>query len=611
MIRSELLKEKIKGLPDTPGVYIMRNAAGEIIYIGKAIVLKNRVRQYFNNSPKLPKVQAMVDNIADFEYIITLTEKDALTLEANLVKKHKPKYNILLKDDKHSPYIRLDLSAEFPALEVTRKLRKDGAKYFGPYFNGINVRDVVNIIKSAYGIRTCSPRMKAGANSRECLDYFIGLCCAPCTGRVTAEEYRETVNKVLAFLAGKDDTAETLLEERMLRAAENEDFERAIAYRNQLATLKMLNERTVANLGNITDLDLFGYASDGSGAAVSVCIVRGGKMMGVRNFYMTDAGLGYADTVAGFLGQYYRQDTFIPHEICLAEQIESADALAESLSAYSGHKVEVTFPKIGTKKSLLVCAEENAADFLSKSSSDYKRKADMTRGACERLAGILGIPSARRMECYDISNISGVDKVSSQVVFIGGEPSKSDYRKYKIKTVEGANDFASMEETLKRRFSRAKEGDEKFSELPDLIVIDGGKGQLGYAHEAMLSLGYDIPMVGLAKREEEIFTVGHSEPIILSKQDNALKLLQRIRDEAHRFAITYHRTLRKTRYVSMLEKIPLVGPKKAKILLAAFENFDDIRTADEATLSAIEGIDKAAARSVCAYFSESDGKTQK
>ncbi|MCI8413281.1 MAG: excinuclease ABC subunit UvrC [Clostridia bacterium] len=602
MERSDLLKERIRSLPDNPGVYIMKNAAGEIIYIGKAVVLKNRVRQYFNNSPKLPKVQAMVDNVADFEYIITLTEKDALTLEANLVKKHKPKYNILLKDDKASPYIRIDTSLDFPTLEVTRKLRKDGARYFGPYFNGISVRDVVNIIKTAYGMRTCGTKMKVNKASRECLDYFIGLCKAPCTARINKEEYAEVVRRVVAFLTGKDDTAEQLIEERMARAAANEDFERAITYRNQLNVLKKLNERTVANLGNISDLDLYGYVSDGAGAAVSVCLVRGGKMMGVKNFYMTDAGLGYADTITGFLGQYYRKDMFVPHEICLPDQIDSAVAMGESLSALSGHKVEIAFPKIGTKKSLLVCAERNATDFLSKSAAESKRKSDMTQGACERLARILGIQSARRMECYDISNISGVDKVSSQVVFINGAASKEDYRKYKIKTVEGANDFASMEETLKRRFARAKEGDEKFSELPDLIVIDGGKGQLGYAHEAMRLLGYDIPMVGLAKREEEIFTVGNSEPILLPKSDNALKLLQRIRDEAHRFAITYHRTLRKTRYVSLLEKIPLVGPTKAKILLAAFPNFNDIKEADETALAAIEGIDKAAARSVCEYF---------
>ena len=601
-MRSELLNEKIKSLPENSGVYIMKNAAGEIIYIGKAVVLRNRVRQYFNNSPKLPKVQAMVDNVADFDYIITLSEKDALTLEANLVKKHKPKYNILLKDDKHSPYIKIDMSAEFPAVEITRKLKKDGAKYFGPYFNGINVRDVVSIIKTAYGMRTCSPRMKVNKNSRECLDYFIELCCAPCTGRISKEDYAEIVNKVTDFLSGKDDTAEKLIEQRMNRAAQNEDFERAITYRNQLGVLKKLNERTVANLGNISDLDLFGYTSDGAGAAVSVCIVRGGKMMGVKNFYVTDAGLGYADTLSAFLGQYYRKDTFIPPEICLPDVIESAAALGESLGLLSGKKTEITFPKIGVKKSLLKCAEQNATDFLSKSSADYKRKNDMTSGACERLAEILGIKSAHRMECYDISNISGVDKVSSQAVFINGAPSKEDYRKYRIKTVEGANDFASMEETLSRRFARAKSGDGKFTDLPDLIVIDGGKGQLSFAHEAMTRLGYDIPMVGLAKREEEIFTVGSSEPIVLSKSDNALKLLQRIRDEAHRFAITYHRTLRKTRYVSMLEKIPLVGPTKAKILLAAFPDFNDITEADETALAAIDGIDKAAARSIAEYF---------
>ena len=608
--RSDLLQEKIKALPVNPGVYIMKNAAGEIIYIGKAVVLKNRVRQYFNNAPKLPKVQAMVDNIADFSYIITLTEKDALTLEANLVNKHKPKYNILLKDDKHSPYIKIDTSVDFPSLEITRKIKHDGARYFGPYFNGINVRDVAEIVKAAYGMRTCAPRDFTRKGMRECLNYHIGLCKAPCTGKISKEEYRQTVDKVIAFLSGKDDTAERLLTERMERAAQSEDFERAIAYRDRLNVLKKLNERTVANLGNITDLDLFGYASDGAGAAISVCVVRGGKMMGVKNFYMTDAGLGYADTAVGFLGQYYRRGSFIPPEICLSQEIEDAEALEQSLSVLAGKKIKITFPKIGAKRSLIVCAEQNAADFLGKSSSVQKRKNDMTAGACERLAGILGIQSAHRMECYDISNISGVDKVSSQVVFIGGAPSKADYRKYKIKTVEGANDFACMEETLRRRFARAREQDEKFSDLPDLIVIDGGKGQLAFAHTAMLALGYDIPMVGLAKREEEIFTVGDPNPIVLSKSDNALKLLQRIRDEAHRFAITYHRTLRKGRYVSSLEKIAGVGPVKAKILLAAFENFNDIKEADEQTLAAVAGIDKRTARIVYEHFHESADKTE-
>ena len=607
MERSELLKEKIKNLPENSGVYIMKNAAGEIIYIGKAVVLKNRVRQYFNNSPKAPKVQAMVDNIADFEYMITLSEKDALTLESNLVHKYKPKYNILLKDDKASPYIRIDTSLPYPTVEVTRRPRRKGdkAKFFGPYFNGISVREIVNVIKSVYGLRTCASGMKKNA-SRECLDYFLGLCPAPCTGKITEEAYKERVDKVLAFLSGHDSSAaEKAVEERMLAASKAEDFERAIAYRDQLAMLKKLSERTVANLGSIADVDAVGYACDGIGAAISVVIVRGGKMMGVRNYYLTDAGLGYEDTVSGFFGQYYRMAQQVPPLVLLRPFTEgTVTPLCETLSALTGRRQEIAFPQIGAKNDLLVCAEQNAADFLSKAAAEDKRRRDMTAGACERLAGILGIPSCHRMECYDISNISGVDKVSSQVVFIGGAPSKADYRKYKIKTVEGSNDFASMKETLSRRFARAKSGDEKFSDLPDLIVIDGGKGQLGYAHEAMQSLGFSIPMVGLAKREEEIFTVGNPDPIVLPHSDSAIKLLQRIRDEAHRFAITYHRTIRKKRYTSMLENIPLVGPVKAKILLSAFENFADITTADEATLEAIDGIDKATAHSVAEWFTQ-------
>lgn len=600
----EKLADKIEGLPLKPGVYIMRDKTGAIIYIGKAVVLKNRVRQYFNNSPKLVKVQAMVDNIADFDYMITLTEKDALTLEANLIRKHKPKYNILLKDDKSSPYIKIDMREKFPTIEVVRGFKRDGAKYFGPYFNGIYVWDIVGIIKGAYRMRACSKHL--AKNTRECLNFYIDLCVAPCSGRVSVEEYNQIVTKVIDFLSGREDSAERLITQKMELMAQKEEFERAISYRNQLEMLKKLKLRTVANLGSIFDLDVFNYASDGEASVVSIVLVRGGKMMGVKNFNFTDASFNIQEALVGFITQYYGSSNEIPEEICLPAEFETS-AIQEFLYSVNGKKTAITFPKIGAKKDLIKMALDNASDYLVKSIDKERREYSMTIGACDKLAKLLNLPSVRRMECYDISNISGVDKVASQVVFINGAPSKSDYRKYKIKTVEGANDFASMAEVIKRRFKNYAEGDAKFSELPDLIVIDGGKGQLGYALQSMRAEGQNVPMVSLAEREEEIYIEGSPLPIIISKETNELKLLIRIRDEAHRFAITYHRNVRQNRYLSTLESIHGVGKTRCKILLKTFPNFNDIKTADVKTLSAIKGIDQKTAIAIADYFSTNKG----
>ena len=559
------LKEKLKNLPENSGVYIMRDAGGNIIYVGKAVVLKNRVRQYFNNSPKLPKVQAMVDNVADFEYMITLTEKDALALEANLIRKYKPHYNILLKDDKHSPYIKIDLKQEYPTIEVTRKVKRDGARYFGPFFNGIHVWDIVGVIKSAYRMRACPKRM--GKKDRACLNYHIGLCSAPCMGFISKEEYRETVQKVMRFLSGYDDTAEKLIEERMNAAVEREEFERAIVYRDQLAMLKKLRERTVANLGNVTDIDAFAYASSGEYGVVSVALVRGNKMMGVKNYRINDASMTTEELFSTFLGQYYALDNELPQEICLEEEFDTK-ALSEYLGTLTGKPPLITFPKKGARARLVKTAHSNASDYLVKSSEKLEREKDMTLGAVRQLEKILGIKSARRIECYDISNISGVDKVASQ----------------------SAVSYTHLRAHETRHY------------LPDLIVIDGGKGQLSSAYVVMTSLGYDIPMVGLAKREEEIFTPFSPDPIVLKKDNYALRLLQRVRDEAHRFAITYHRKLRGKRYYSELDDIPGVGKKRRAILLKAFENYEDLKNADARTLAAIEGIDSATAQNVYDYF---------
>jgi len=586
-----VLKQHLDDLPSSPGVYIMKDITGKVIYVGKAVVLKNRVRQYFNNSPKQVKVQAMVDNIDSFEYIITLSEKDALSLESNLVKKYNPIYKILLKDDKASPYIKIDLKEDFPTVEVTRRLRRDGARYFGPYLNGLRVWDIVGIIRSAYGMRTCPKRMTA---KRECLNYHIGLCHAPCRGRIDKTEYSKIVRRVVDFLSGKDDTAEEVIKAKMANAAMSEDFERAILYRDQLAMLELLKKRTVADLGKIVDIDSFSVCSNGSFGAASVNVVRGGKMMGVYNYVLGDAAISDEDALVSFALQYYGGNHDIPDEVCFPIEFDGK-GLGDYLSALKGKRVEISFPKKGAKKKLLLMAEQNALDFLDKSVTTQRRTADMTIGAAERLKDILKLPATRRIECYDISHISGTDKVASGVVFIDGAPSRSNYRRYKIKTVEGNNDFACMAEVIGRRMGHG--------DLPDLIVIDGGKGQLSAAMEAMRDKGVDIPMVSLAERDEEIFLPNRSEPIVLTKSDYALRLLQRIRDEAHRFAITYHRSLRNKRITSELDGIKGVGPKKREILLKAYPNFADIRSATLSELSAITGIDERTARSVYEYFS--------
>ncbi len=584
-----VLKEQLDDLPLNSGVYIMKDVTGKVIYVGKAVVLKNRVRQYFNNSPKQVKVQAMVDNIDSFEYIITLSEKDALSLESNLVKKYNPRYNILLKDDKASPYIKIDMKEDFPTVEVTRKLKRDGAKYFGPYLNGLRVWDIVGIIRSAYGMRTCPKKMTA---KRECLNYHIGLCKAPCQGRIDKAEYAKIVKRVTDFLTGKDNTAEEVLRQKMAVATQNEDFERAIVYRDQLAMLELLKSRTVADLDKVMDIDSIALASSGVYGSASVNVVRGGKMMGVYNYVLGDA-LTDSEAMISFALQYYGGNHDIPDEVCFSSEFDSS-GLSDYLSALKGKKVEITFPKKGAKRKLLLMAEKNALDYLDKSAEKQRRTQNMTVGAAERLKNILGLKSARRIECYDISHISGTDKVASEVVFIDGAPSKSDYRRYKIRTVEGNNDFACMAEVIKRRFGHG--------DLPDLIVIDGGKGQLSSAMEIMRGYGFDIPMIGLAKREEEIYLPERSDPVVLTKSDYALRLLQRIRDEAHRFAITYHRNLRVKRLTSELDNVKGVGPKKREILLKAFPNFADLKNATLSELSAISGIDERTARSVYEYF---------
>lgn len=596
-MNSAKIESRIKDLPEKPGVYIMKDARGNIIYVGKAVILKRRVTQYFRNSPKPEKVQAMVDNVDDFEYIVTLSEADALVLEATLIKKHMPRYNILLKDDKgQGTYIRMDLKEKFPNVEITRKIKKDGAKYFGPFGGGLSAKAVVKVIKTVYGVRTCPRKTK---QPRECLDWHIGLCLAPCTSRVTEEEYRRAVRSAAEFLNGHISLAESVMSEKMRKAAEAEDYERAIEYRDLLAILKKLDERTLADL-SIKDADFFAYVTDGIRSAVSVMPVRGNKLFPNGNYPSADASFG-GDALTSFLMQYYGEHP-VPSEVYVNLGDIDVEILGKCLSDIKGGSVKVRVPQKGQKRDLIKTAEENARECIEKTADRELRLREQTFGACDMLCKRLGLANARRIECYDISHISGTDKVASGVCFINGSKASGEYRRYKIKTVEGNDDFHCMAEVLSRRLARAAEGDGKFAELPDLIVIDGGKGQLHAAYAVMKEAGFDIPMVGLAKREEEIFTTSSSEPVILSRDSAALKLLQRVRDEAHRFAITYHRNTRMKRINTELIKIPGVGEKKSKLLLKAYGSVARIKELPLEALETTAGMDKPTALAVYRYF---------
>lgn len=595
------IKNKLKMLPTKSGVYVMKNASGAVIYVGKAKSLKNRVSQYFRNSPKASKVQAMVDNIDDFDYFITVSERDALALESNLIKKYQPHYNILLKDGKAFPYIAINMNDPFPKLQILRKVGKKGYKYFGPYFAGLNAAEIVKTANSAFGLRTCSQKITpTSVAKRECLNFFLGLCCAPCTKQVDQAEYAERLKRAINFLNGNDDEIESILTQKMNQAAENENFESALIYRDRLKMVEKLKQRIVANLPKDVNKDVFAYVTDGLNGVITSMVVRGGKILGVINYACEDASLEEGQTLFNFLLQYY-ENMLVPDEIVLSHQIEDENLLFDQL----GKKSKLVCNPHGVNLTLLNMAKENAKDYLEKHIDKNKIKFANTLGALEKLQQALGLSNfPNRMECYDISHISGTNKVASMVVFKGGEPSKGDYRKFKIKTVQGSNDFASLQEALRRRLKRLKDGDgESFKEAPDLLIIDGGKGQLSSCQEILKESGLDIPMISLAKRIEEVFVPNQSQPILLKPGSAQLKLLQRIRDEAHRFAITFHRQTRtKMQSHSELEEINGLGAKKAAALLNAFGSIDQIKNASVDELKIVPGIHEALAIEIKKHF---------
>ncbi len=597
------LKEKLNLLPDSPGVYIMLDKDGIVIYVGKARVLKNRVRQYFHSSAKSEKVAAMVEHIDDFYYIITQTEIDALALENNLIKKYKPKYNILLKDDKTYPYIKVHTREDFPRVSITRKIKKDG-KYFGPFMGGVRCGDLLDIIASVYNLRTCTTAI-GEKPQKPCLEHHLGRCPAPCAHLCTKEEYAARVKQVLAFLDGNYEDAEEVLQAKMLKFAENEEFELAMEYREKLAMLSKLKVKRITSLNRALNADIIALKTNFIYSAVNVLVTRSGIMQGGSNYALEDCSFSEADALTAFIIQYYNHHD-IPDEIIVQGFCEK-ELLERYFMETFGKKTEIILAKQGVKKQLLDMAEQNAAEYLSKSIDKIKHKNDMTKHACERLQMLLGLQKyPKRMECYDISNISGVDKVGSMVVFIDGEADRSSYRRFKIKTVEGANDYASHQEMMRRRLAKlGTDEDERFPK-PDLIIIDGGKGQLSAIKEVFEEMHVtDIELISLAEQEEEVFTLFSPESIRINHRDYALKMLQRIRDEAHRFAITYFRSLHSKRNLaSVLEEIDGVGAKKRKALLEKFGTIDKIMSATEEDLQQVSGIGADLAKKIRAYFKE-------
>ena len=582
-------KEKLKDVPENPGVYLMLDKDDNIIYVGKAKNLKNRLRQYFHNSVKTVKVMAMLDHVADFRYIICGSEVDALVTENNLIKKHTPQYNILLKDDKSYPFVRINLKEDYPSISLVRALKNDGAKYFGPYMQSVNIRDIFDLIHSAFPIRDCNRDMTKP--SRPCLNAHLGRCVAPCSGKVTKEEYRKEVMRVVDFLKGNDREVERVLTDKMMEFADKENFEVALKYKEKLAVLEKVVRKQVSALPKDFNLDVFAYETNGVKTAVNMLVVRGGKLVGGENSVFD----GIDDSLTSYLYQFYKNNPPVCDEI-ITDGADDNKALEDALSTLVGRKIHVLSPKQGVRKQLLDLAHTNAHDALEKHGTQEERKTIRTKGAVKQLADLLSLKTLpNRIECYDISHVSGVDKVSSMVVFEGGEPKKSHYRKFKIKTVEGNNDFASMKETLSRRLERLnnpEETDESFASVPDLIVIDGGKGQLSYALDALALYGRnDIEILSLAEREEEVF-LGRApkESVMLSKDSVALQLLQRIRDEAHRFAITFHRNLHAKRMSeSVLRDIPGIGKKKSADLLKKFGSVENILHAKDEDIALLDG----------------------
>jgi len=618
------IDEELNKLPNKPGVYIMKDEKKEIIYVGKAKKLKNRVRQYFQSSrSKTPKVNALVKNIEEFEHIIVDNEIEALILEANLIKKHKPKYNILLRDDKQYPYIKIT-NEKFPRVIKTRNVLKDGAKYFGPYPNGYAVNDTLEIIRNLYPIRTCKLNLsKIPANDRPCLNYYIGRCLAPCQGYVKEEEYNLMIEEIIMFLNGKEEHLVEVIEKKMKKAAENLDFEKAVKYRDQINSLNLILEKQKIVSTSLIDRDVIGMAKGIEDVCMQIFFIRGGKIVGREHFILPDVALEDREEIlSSFIKQFYLGTAYVPKEIFVEKEFKDMEVVADWLREKRGSKVTIHVPKRGEKSELMEMVKENASDTLKYYGDRIKIKQKKSEDTLKELQNILQLEEPPyRIEAFDISNIQGVEPVGSMVVFENGVPRKSDYRRFKIRTIIGPDDYGSMEEVVRRRFVRGlreKELIKKksidtggFSTFPNLVMMDGGKGQVNVAEKVLEELDINVPVCGIVKDDHHNTRgiIFNNKEIDIYKNKETFMLITRIQDEAHRFAISYHRSLRsKKMFKSVLDNIQGVGEKRKKSLLRHFGSIDNIKKANVEELTQVESINRKIAENVYNYFRENKGE---
>jgi len=598
----ERLKDQPKTLPATPGVYLFKDKAGKVIYVGKAANLRSRTRSYFAPTDTLiPKVARMMLKAVDLDFIVTDSEQEAIFLECNLIKKYHPRYNVSLKDDKSFPYLKVSLSEDYPRIYITRRLEQDGSRYFGPYANAKSVRKTMDLIKKLFPYRSCRKKI-TGNDKRPCLEYHINRCVGPCIGEVSSIEYREVVKQVLLFLEGKQDKIVNQLKLKMGQSSKNLEFERAATIRDQLQGIEGVMERQKVISAKAVDEDAIAFVRDGDEACVQVFFIRSGKLIGNEHFILggtrdEDSG----QIMASFIKQYYNSATYVPPQIQLQYGVDDS-ALSEWLEAKRGAKVKILVPQRGEKKKLVDLVAQNAAQLLEQRKIRKLSDAGKTAEALLELQQTLDLPNVpKRIECYDISNIQGSNAVGSMVVFYKGKPKKSDYRRFSIKMVPGVDDYAMMQEVLRRRFARASrlpdEGN-SWAVMPDLLLIDGGKGHLGVALQVLKESGVDsISSASIAKENEEVFLPSRDNPIILPNSSQALYLLQRIRDEAHRFAITYHRKARqKSAVASVLDDVSGIGAKRKKALMRRFGSVSKIRDASLDELTEVDGMNKALAQ---------------
>ena len=614
------VQEELKKLPGKPGVYIMHDASDAIIYVGKAINLHNRVRSYFRKIVgRGPQIDKMVQQIARFEYIVTDSELEALVLENNLIKEHEPKYNTMLKDDKTYPYIKVTLGDRFPRVMMCRQMKKDKAKYFGPFTNGTAVKDTIDLVNKLFMLRTCNKALpKDVGNDRPCLNYHIHQCAAPCQGYISEEEYNGKIEEVLRFLQGDHSRILKDLEEKMKQASENMEFEEAIRYRDLIQSVQSVSERQKITGSTGEDKDIIAMAQDGQDVVVQVFFVRDGKMIGREHFYMTHVSeQSKPEILEDFVKQYYAGTPFVPKEVMLQYEIGDVEILEQWLSGKRGNRAYILNPKKGTKEKLVELAAQNASLVLQQDKERLKREEGRTIGAVKEIAGLLGLSGISRMEAFDISNISGFATVGSMVVFEKGKPKRSDYRKFRIKSVSGPDDYACMKEVLTRRFVHGMEEREElrdkeledtfgsFTRFPDLLLMDGGRGQVNIALQVLQELGISIPVCGMVK-DDNHRTRGlyfNNVEIPIDHRSEGFKLITRIQDEAHRFAIEYHRSLRSKKQVkSVLDDIPGVGPARRKALMRHFKSMQEIKEADVQTLMQIPEIPEHIAEEIVKFF---------